>query len=135
MTVNGAISDLIDNPRAARWPLIGAAAALAGALIFGAVRMRQVDEALVHAPWLKIGLVQPNIAYTADGVITSEEAVRELTALQEQSRRLQKLGADLVVWSEGSYPATLPRDMTADFTEDSPATSIQRHGSERLRRK
>ncbi len=121
MTVNGAISDLIDNPRAARWPLIGAAAALAGALIFGAVRMRQVDEALVHAPWLKIGLVQPNIAYTADGVITSEEAVRELTALQEQSRRLQKLGADLVVWSEGSYPATLPRDMTADFTEDSPA--------------
>ena len=69
----------------------------------------------------KIGLVQPNIAYSADGELSTEEAVRELTGLQEQSRRLQKLGASLVVWSEGSYPVTLPRDMTADFTEDSPA--------------
>jgi apolipoprotein N-acyltransferase len=66
-------------------------------------------------------LVQPNIAYSADGEFSAEEAVRELTALQEQSRRLQQLGADLVVWSEGSYPVTLPRDITADFTEDSPA--------------
>jgi apolipoprotein N-acyltransferase len=122
MAVNGALVDLIDDgPRAARWPLIGAAAALAASLIFGAVRMRQVDDALTHAEWLKIGLVQPNIAYSADGELSAEEAVRELTALQEQSRRLQKLGADLVVWSEGSYPVTLPRDMTADFTEDSPA--------------
>ncbi len=121
MAVNGALDDLIDGPRTARWPLIGAATALAASLIFGAVRMRQVDEALTHAPWLKVGLVQPNIAYSADGELSTEEAVRELTALQEQSRRLQKLGADLVVWSEGSYPVTLPRDMTADFTEDSPA--------------
>lgn len=121
MAVNGALSDLLDGPRAARWPLIAAAATLIAALVFGAVRMRQVDEALVTAQWLKVGLVQPNFAYTADGEITPEEAVRQLTALQEQSRRLEKLGADLVVWSEGSYPVTLPRDMTADFTEDSPA--------------
>src|ERR1700689_2237149 len=121
MAVNGALVDLIDGPRAARWPLIGAATALAASLIFGAVRMRQVDEALAHVPWLKVGLVQPNIAYSSDGDISTEEAVRELTALQEQSRRLQHLGASLVVWSEGSYPATLLRDMTADFTEDSPA--------------
>ena len=121
MTVNGALTDLIDGPRTARWPLIGAATALAASLIFGTVRMRQVDEALTAAPWLKIGLVQPNIAYSADGELSTEEAVRELTALQEQSRRLQQLGANLGVWSEGSYPVTLPRDMTADFTEDSPA--------------
>ena len=121
MAVNGALVDLIEEPRAARWPLIGAATALAVSLIFGAVRMREVDEELTHVPWLKIGLVQPNIAYTADGDISTEEAVRELTALQEQSRRLQQLGANLVVWSEGSYPVTLLRDMTADFTEDSPA--------------
>jgi apolipoprotein N-acyltransferase len=66
-------------------------------------------------------LVQPNIAYSSDGELSTEEAVRELTALQEQSRRLQQLGASLVVWSEGSYPVTLLRNMTADFTEDSPA--------------
>ncbi|HTV94561.1 MAG TPA: apolipoprotein N-acyltransferase [Steroidobacteraceae bacterium] len=118
MVVNGALYDLIDAPRAARWPLIGAASALAAALLFGAVRMREVDDALARTTWLKIGLVQPNIAYTADGEISAEEALRQLTALQEQSRRLVKLGADLVVWSEGSYPVTLPRDLTADFTED-----------------
>jgi apolipoprotein N-acyltransferase len=121
MAVNGALTDLTDGLRVARWPLIGAATALAASLIFGAVRMRQVDEALTHVPWLKVGLVQPNIAYSADGELSTEEAVRELTALQEQSRRLQRLGANLVVWSEGSYPVTLLRDMTADFTEDSPA--------------
>jgi apolipoprotein N-acyltransferase len=121
MAVNGALSDLCDGPRAARWPLLGAAAVLEASLIFGAVRMRQTDATLAHVPWLKIGLVQPNIAYTSDGEISTEEAVRELTALQEQSRRLQRLGANLVVWSEGSYPVTLLRNMTADFTEDSPA--------------
>ena len=76
MTVNGALTDLLDGPRAARWPLIGAATALAAALIFGTVRMRQVDETLAHAPWLKIGLVQPNIAYSSDGELSTEEAVR-----------------------------------------------------------
>lgn len=121
MAVNGALVDLIDGPRRARWPLIGASAALAAALIFGAVRMRQVDDSIAHSTWLKIGLVQPNIAYSVDGELSTAEAVRELTALQEQSRRLQSLGADLLVWSEGSYPVTLPRDLTADYTEDSPA--------------
>ena len=109
MAVNGALVDLIDGPRTARWPLIGAAAALAASLIFGAVRMRQVDDALTHAEWLKIGLVQPNIAYSADGELSTEEAVRELTALQEQSRRLQKLGAE----PRGLERGKLPRHLAA----------------------
>jgi apolipoprotein N-acyltransferase len=121
MLVNGALYDLIESPRAARWPALGAAALLAAALIFGSVRMRQVDEALVHAPWLKIGLVQPNIAYPVDGDISEAEAVRELAALQEQSVRLEQKGAELTVWSEGSYPSSLPRDFVADFSMDSGA--------------
>jgi apolipoprotein N-acyltransferase len=65
--------------------------------------------------------VQPNFAYSADGDYTTEEAVRELTALQEQSRRLAAQGAQLLVWSEGSYPVALPREFNEDFAEDSEA--------------
>ena len=121
MIVNGALYDLIDDPRAARAPLACAAAVLAASLIFGAVRMRQVDETLAHAPWLKIGLVQPNVAYSVDGNVSDEEAIRELTALQEQSQRLERMGADLTIWSEGSYPASLPRDFVADYPAHSAA--------------
>ncbi len=121
MTVNGALYDLLDAPRRARVPLMAAAALLGAALIFGAVRMRQVDAIVAHAPHLKVGLVQPNIPYTIDGEFSGEEAARELTALQGETRRLQHEGAELIVWSEGSYPVALPRDFNADFPPDSAA--------------
>jgi apolipoprotein N-acyltransferase len=119
MAANGALYDLAVDGRAARYPALAAAALLAGALIFGAVRMRQVDDVVAQTPRMKIGLVQPNFAYTVDGELSSEEAVRQLTALQAQSHRLQQAGAQLVVWSEGSYPVTLPRDFSADFAPES----------------
>jgi apolipoprotein N-acyltransferase len=121
MMVNGALFDLWENPRAARWPLAAAAAVLAAALVFGAVRMRQIDQLLAHAPQLKIGLVQPNFPYTIDGQFSADEALAQLTALQEQTRRLERSGAELVVWSEGSYPVALPREFAADYAPDSKA--------------
>jgi apolipoprotein N-acyltransferase len=121
MTVNGALYDAWQSPRRARLALISAAALLAASLIFGAVRMRQVDVLLARAPQLKIGLVQPNFPYTIDGEFSRDEAVRQLAALQEQGRRLEREGAELVVWSEGSYPAALPRDFNADYASDSMA--------------
>ncbi|HEX4151588.1 MAG TPA: apolipoprotein N-acyltransferase [Steroidobacteraceae bacterium] len=121
MAVNGAIYDLCINPRAARIPALAAAAVVAASLVFGAVRMRQVDELVAHAPRLKVGLVQPNIAYSNDPDFSPEEASRELDVLQEESRRLEAQGAALVVWSEGSYPVALPREMSIDFPPDSAA--------------
>jgi apolipoprotein N-acyltransferase len=119
MLINGALYDLAVDRRAARYPALAAAALLAAALIFGAVRMRQIDDIVAQAPRLKIGLVQPNFAYTTDGEFSRDEAIRQLTALQAQSRRLQQAGAQLVVWSEGAYPVTLPRDFAADFAPES----------------
>ena len=118
MVVNGALYDLAVDGRAARYPALAAATLLAAALIFGAVRMRQVDDIIALAPRLKIGLVQPNFAYSANTEFSRDEAIRQLTALQSQSRRLQQAGAELVVWSEGAYPVTLPRDFSADFAPD-----------------
>jgi apolipoprotein N-acyltransferase len=119
MLINGALYDVMLNPRAARYPAMASAALLAAALIFGAVRMRQIDEFAARAPRLKVGLVQPNFAYTIDGEFSRDEALRQLTALQEQSRRLEQEGAQLLVWSEGSYPVAVPRDFNADFPADS----------------
>jgi apolipoprotein N-acyltransferase len=121
MMINGALYDLTVNARAARYPAIACGAILAAALIFGVIRMRQIDEAVAHAPQLKVGLVQPNFAYSIDGEFSREEALRQLDALQEQSRRLEQAGAELVVWSEGSFPVAVPRDFSADFSPDSPA--------------
>src|SRR6204780_5102625 len=109
MMVNGALFDVWESPRAARWPLAATAAVLAAALIFGAVRMRQIDELLARAPQLKIGLVQPNFPYTIDGQFSADEALAQLTALQEQTRRLERGGAALGGWGEGRYPLALPR--------------------------
>jgi len=119
MLVNGALYDLGVDGRAARIPAIAAGTLLAAALIFGAVRIRQVDELVARAPRLKVGLVQPNFAYTVDGDFQRDEVLRQLTALQTESRRLQDAGAQLLVWSEGSYPITLPRDFAADFAPES----------------
>src|SRR6202050_5440833 len=49
MAVNGALFDVWESPRAARWPLAATAAVLAAALIFGAVRMRQIHQLLPRA--------------------------------------------------------------------------------------
>ncbi|MGA2188856.1 MAG: apolipoprotein N-acyltransferase [Steroidobacteraceae bacterium] len=119
MLVNGALYDLVSRHRAARAGALAAAALLGAALVFGAVRMRQVDARVAAAPQLKIGLVQPNFAYSADADFSREEALRELAALQEQSQRLEHAGAQLIVWSEGSYPVALSRDFSADFDPDS----------------
>jgi apolipoprotein N-acyltransferase len=119
MLINGALYDLALDARAARYPALAAAGILAAALIFGAVRMRQVDEIIAAAPRLEVGLVQPNFAYSIDGDFSRDEALRQLAALQEQSRLLEKSGSQLLVWSEGSYPVSLPRDFSADFPSES----------------
>ena len=118
MMLNGALYDLILDRRAARYSAVAAAALLAAALIFGAVRMRQVDQIAARAPHLKVGLVQPNFAYTIDGDFSRDEALRQLTALQQQSRRLELQGARFLVWSEGAFPIAVPRDFSADFSAE-----------------
>jgi len=121
MLINGALYDLLLDARAARYPAVAAALLLGAALIFGAVRMHQVDAIVARAPVLKVGLVQPNIAYSNTGEVSRDEILRQLTVLQQESRRLQQAGAQLLVWSEGSYPMTLPRDFSADFPDESAA--------------
>ena len=70
---------------------------------------------------MTVGVVQPNVAYNLKGVRHPELAQAQLAALQEQSRELTSAGAELIVWSETSYPYALPRAFTSDFPPGSGA--------------
>ena len=121
MLVNGALYDLLVDARAARYPAIAAALLLAAALIFGAVRMRQVDAAVAHAPRSRSGWC----SRTSPTPTTENSRATKHCAnwLRCRSNRgvCEQAGAQLLVWSEGSYPVALPRDFSADFPADSSA--------------
>lgn len=117
MVVNGAVYDLLTQRRKAWKSAIAAAVILVAELAYGHFRIRHFDAASAVAPKLAIGVVQPNLAYNKKGLYHPEEAAGQLAALQEQSRELEKSGAQVIVWSETAYPYSLPRDFQEDFPE------------------
>jgi apolipoprotein N-acyltransferase len=84
--------------------------------------MKQTDALIAAAPKMVVGVVQPNVAYNLKGVRHPEQAQTQMVALQEQSRELASAGAELIVWSETSYPYILPRDFASDFPSASQST-------------
>ncbi|HEY2682010.1 MAG TPA: apolipoprotein N-acyltransferase [Steroidobacteraceae bacterium] len=119
MMVNGALFDLLRDKASARVPAACALGVLVACLAFGALRMKQVDAQMAQAPKLSIGLVQPNVGYSVSGTDSREEILRQLHGLQTQSERLQKAGAQLILWSEGAYPIAMERDRDTDYPEGS----------------
>ncbi len=118
--INGAVYDVLTD-RAQRWKsAMAGALILAAVLLYGLVRMRQFDAAAASAPKLAVGVVQPNVAYDEKGLKHPELAASQLRDLQEQSRQLEKSGAQLIVWNESSYPYSLPSDLKSDFPETDP---------------
>ncbi len=126
LMVNGAIYDLLPRRRTAVsrriLPSAISVLVLTAALLYGYLRIRQFDALIAAAPKMTVGVVQPNVAFNLKGVRHPELAQAQLAALQEQSRQLGSAGAELIVWSETSYPYALPRDFTADFPPGNPAT-------------
>ena len=128
--INGAVFDVVTDGIATRHAglpirrkgFISAAlsvAILIAALLYGHFRMQHFDALEAAAPKLRVGVVQPNVAYNQKGLKHPEQASAQLAALQEQSRELEKEGAQLIVWSETSYPYSLPRDQAQDLPEAS----------------
>jgi apolipoprotein N-acyltransferase len=122
LMVSGAIYDAATarERRARVVPAAAAAAVLAAALVFGLIRIRQVIAARAAAPALTVGVVQGNISFDEKGLGRPDLAARQLADLQRVSARLDAEGADLIVWSESSYPYRLARERTADFDDDDP---------------
>lgn len=119
MMVNGALYDLLLERARGRIPALCALALLVACLGFSALRMQQFDTEIAAAPKVNIGLVQPNVGYSVSAPDSREEILRQLKGLQTQSSRLQKAGAQLILWSEGAYPIGLERNQDRDFPDDS----------------
>ena len=111
MMVNGALYDLLHAPRKARYAAAAAAVILVAALVFGAVRMRDVDELVARAPRLKVGLVQPNIAYTNDGQFSRR---RDAAPADGPARPVEPVGAGRSA-AAGVERGQLPRGAAARF--------------------
>lgn len=153
LAVNGGVFDaLFERERRRRFiPLAGAAALLAVALIYGFVRMGQIDDRRAGAPGVMVGVVQPNIGFDEKGHRRRDLAAEQLRAQQLQTVALEAgqvpavdrwgdpmiesrgspRGAELVLWTESSYPYSLPRWLT-DPTRGE--TDLPENNSHRVRR-
>lgn len=118
LMVNGAVYDLSMERRRALKPALVAAVILVASLVYGFARIRHFDAVSASAPKLAVGVVQPNVAYNEKGVMHPEWASTQLQDLQEQSRNLERAGAQLILWSEVAYPFELTRDLREDFPEN-----------------
>ena len=117
LMVNGLLYDLsiawLDGKR---FPLKREVLPVVGVLVFvliyGYVRINQYEKLEKDAPKVKVGVVQPNIGISLKG--KPDFAQRQLEIHQELSRKLQSLGAELIVWPESSYPYPLSRTFKSD---------------------
>jgi apolipoprotein N-acyltransferase len=82
-------------------------AAVAVALLFGFVRIPQVDARVAAAEPVKVGIVQGNMGLLAKREDPSEGLRRHL----QTSAELKKRGADFVVWSESSVTMPMHEDL------------------------
>ncbi len=119
LVANGVLYDVIQLRRNALKPASIGVCVIAAGLVYGVVRIRQIDSTAARAPTIKIGAVQGNVAYDEKGEKNPALAPRQLKELQEHSQRLEASGAQMIVWSETAYPYWFPRELTQDLPEGS----------------
>jgi apolipoprotein N-acyltransferase len=119
MLGNGLLYDLLRSRRTRQpWPrnpLFAGAATLAAALLFGFIRLAQVESQRSVAPLLKIGVVQANI-----GIVQKRRSELAQTHHQlhlELSQGLEQQGAQLLVWPETSYSYPMERSRERDWPD------------------
>ncbi len=93
---------------------------LIGTPLYGTIRMAQVDALITDAPKVKVGVVQGNFGIYEWARGRSKYAI--LSRLQAESARLEKEGAELLLWGETGYPFShmLPRKGGTDLPDGHP---------------
>lgn len=93
---------------------------LIGTPLYGTIRMAQVDALIADAPKVKVGVVQGNFGIYEWAKGRSKYAI--LNRLQAESARLEREGAELLLWGETGYPFShmLPRTGGTDLPDGHP---------------
>lgn len=99
---------------------------LIGTPLYGAIRMAQVDAVIADSPTVKVGVVQGNFGIFEWAKGRSKYAI--LDRLQRESARLEREGAELLLWGETGYPFShmLPRTGGTDLPDGHPR-KVRRH--------
>lgn len=115
-TVNAALAEAVERKFK---PLIYAGGLVALSLVYGVVRMAQIDEISAQSRSLKIGLVEGDV-----GIFEAEPRQKKrdhLLIQQKLSAELVAQGAELIVWPESSFRAAgIPMALTSFYRSDVP---------------
>lgn len=118
MVINGALYDVITERGSRRTRSAAAGVVIVAlVLVYGFVRISQIDAQRESAPALQVGVVQGNIPFDEKGINRAELAAEQLRDLQAKSAELEAAGAEFIMWTESSYPYGVPRDAKMDFRE------------------
>lgn len=112
MVINGAVYDIATERRCRLVSSAVALCILLAALVYGHLRIGQFTEQRAHAPKIKVGIVEPNVAGAQKGIANPSLADKQLAELQLRSAELEALGADIIVWPESSYPKPIAIEST-----------------------
>ena len=97
------------------------AGAVAAALVFGVVRIPQVDARVAAADAVKVGIVQGNMGLLAKREDPGEGLRRHV----QKTAELKKQGADFVVWSESSVTMPMREDFAPQMLKKNVASRLE----------
>lgn len=143
---NAALFEISAWPLLRQRPSLRFAGAVAAAVLatygYGVWRLPQVDADQASAAKVKVGVVEGNIgiwekeARYLDGAKRAQTLRHNLILHQRMSQKLEKQGAELIIWPESAYMpyGPLPVVHTADrFLAVGAGGSVLRHDGVRIR--
>jgi len=124
MLVNSAVYETIYALLKPERPLpailmAGTAALLAATLSYGLLRIDAIDAKAAKAPKLKVGIVEGNVGIREKE--DPEHVAANLLIHQRLSQKLERAGAELIVWPESAYDTRwIRRSMDTIAPSDAP---------------
>ena len=121
--VSAGLAELIGRPRRVV-PLIAATGAGLAVVLYGLIRLPQVERAMQTAPTVRVALVQGNVSIQEKGDISYFDI--NLDRYQQLSNGVQS-GVDVIVWPETVDQRWVSAEATRLEGKDNPFEDLQRH--------
>jgi len=121
--VSAALAELIARPRRMA-PLLAAGAATLAVILYGMLRLPQVEQAMRTAPTVRVALVQGNVGIREKGDLRYFDI--NVDKYQQLSMGVQR-DVDVIVWPETVDQHWVPADATRLEGKDNPFDTLQRY--------